>query len=267
MRVASLSLIALPTLALLGCPVQVPAPEKQDVVHTSAGDPTPGNVPITPADDPRVVRDTGDLYDVEDPSPTPEQAELGLGSGKPDETNGECRLYAPKLPEPHCCPFEVGFDAQAIRELCGHAIYLGESLQHSCGYFFSSAEPGATPVFMRGSKLMGVGSVAEAAKQHDERLRMALDKPEFGSTPVPGLEGAMWSGAEGLHWAFLPGWENVRQISWNDGACSDEKMAQVLKLIAEAVPPPPNAPREGLLPTARKPAASKDPASKDPASK
>lgn len=255
MRFASLSLLALPTLTLLGCPAQVPGPQQQDVIHTSVGDPTPANVPITPADDPRVVRDTDDLYDVDNPSPVLAEGELGRGSGTPDETNGECRLYAPELPEPRCCPFEVGFDAEAIRELCGHAVYLGESLQHSCGYFFSSADPGATPVFMRGSKLLLL-SVADAAKQHDERMRMALDKPEFGSTPVPGLEGAMWSAAEGLHWAFLPGWDNVRQISWNDGACSDEAMAQVLKLIAEAKPPPPNAPREGLLPTARKP---KDP--------
>jgi hypothetical protein len=251
MRPVSLSLLALSTLAL-GCPAKVPQPQQQDQAATTVGDPTPGNVPITPADDPRVVRDTNDLYDVDEPTPAPEEPEIGPGSGKPDETNGVCRLFAPKLPQPQCCPFEVGFDAEAIRQLCGHEVYLGESLQHSCGYFFSSTDPAAKPVFMRGSKLQ-MASVAEAAQQHDERLRMALDDPKFGSTPVPGLEGAVWSAADGLHWAFLPGWDHVRQISWNDGACPDEKMPEVLKLIAGARQPPPNAPREGLLPTARKP--------------
>jgi hypothetical protein len=251
MRHASLSLLALSTTLTLGCPAKVPGPQ-QDQADSTVGDPTPANVPITPADDPRVVRDTNDLYDVDEPTPAPDPAALGLGSGEPDETNAVCRLYAPKLPDPECCPFEVGFDAEAIRELCGHPVYLGESLQHSCGFFFGSTDPKAPPVFMRGSKLINT-SVADAAKQHDERLRMALDKPEFASTPVPGVEGAVWSAAEGLHWAFLPGWDNVRQISWNDAACPDEKMPEVLKLIAGARQPPPNAPREGLLPTARKP--------------
>lgn len=255
MRHVSLSLLALTTLALttptLGCPAKVPGPQ-QDQADSTVGDPTPSNVPSTPADDPRVVRDSSDLYTLDEPTPIPDTPEVGLGSGVPDETNGVCRLYAPKLAEPACCPVEVGFDAEAIRQLCGHAVYLGESLQHSCGFYFSSADPNAKPVFMRGSRLMPE-TVAEAAKQHDERLRMALDKPEFASTPVPGVEGAVWSAAEGLHWAFLPGWDRVRQISWNDGACPDEKMPEVLKLIAAAQQPPENAPREGLLPTARKP--------------
>ena len=255
MRHTSLSALVLATFTLLGCPTKLPDPTAQEQERTTVGDPTPANVPITPANDPRVQRDTDDLYDVDDPTPSGEPAAPRPGSGSPDETNGVCRLFAPKLPEPECCPVEVGFDAEAVRELCGHAVYLGESLQHSCGYFFSSTEPGATPVFMRGSKLM-VASVAEAAKQHDERLRMALDKPEFASTPVPGVEGAMWSAAEGLHWAFLPGWDEVRQISWNDGACPDAQMPAVLELIRAAQQPPPNAPREGLLPMARKP---KDP--------
>ncbi len=251
MRSASRSLLALASFTLLGCPAKLPEQGK-DLTPSNVGDPTPGNVPITPADDPRLVRDTTDLYDGDNGSPAPPTPEPGRGSGKPDETNGVCRLYAPKLPEPECCPVEVGFDAERIRELCGHPIYLGESLQHSCGYYFTSLDPNAKPVFMRGSKLT-IESVEVAAKEHDERLRLALDKPEFGSKAVPGLPGAMWSGAEGLHWAFLPGWDHVRQISWNDGACSDDKMAEVLKLIAEAEPPPPNAPRLGLLPTARKP--------------
>jgi hypothetical protein len=256
MRHVSLSLLALSPL-LLACPAKVPQPQ-QGQADTTVGDPTPSNVPITPADDPRVVRDTNDLYDVDEPTPLPSEPEIGPGSGAPDETNGVCRLYAPKLPNPECCPFEVGFDAEAIRELCGHAVYLGESLQLSCGYYFTSTDPGAKPVFMRGSKLL-LTSVAEAAKEHDERLRMALDDPKFASTPVPGLEGAMWSGSGGLHWAFLPGWDNVRQITWNDAACPIDKMPAVLGLIREAQQPPPNAPREGMLPTARKPKPTEDP--------
>lgn len=253
MRYAPPSLLALATIVLTStaCPAKVPEGQ-QEVAANTVGDPTPPNVPVTSPNDPRVTRDTDDLYDSEVAAPPTDPDQPGRGSGVPDETNGVCRLYAPKLPQPECCPVEVGFDAEAVREICGHPVYLGESLQKSCGYFFGSSDPNAKPLFMRGSRLISK-TVAEAAKEHDERLRMALDKPDFASTPVPGVEGALWSAAEGLHWAFLPGWDNVRQISWNDGACPDEKMPEVLKRIAEAAPPPENAPREGLLPTARKP--------------
>jgi hypothetical protein len=251
-------LLALVPLALLGCPAKVP--EGAAAEGKAVGDPTPPNVPVTAPDDPRVVRDTDDLYDLEVASPPPSPDQPGPGSGVPDETNGVCRLYAPKLPHPECCPVEVGFDAEAIRQLCGHPAYLGESLQKSCGYFFAATDPAAKQPFMRGSRLIDT-SVATAAKEHDERMRHTLSKPEFASTPVPGVEGALWSSAEGLHWAFLPGWEHVRLISWNDGACPDEKMPEVLALITNAAQPPENAPREGMLPTARKPKPATAPGS------
>jgi hypothetical protein len=83
------------------------------------------------------------------------------------------------------------------------------------------------------------------------RLAKVTNRPDFKSTPVPGLEGAMWSEHDGMHWAFLPGWSSVRLISWTDDACSITAMPEVLKLIAGAKEVPPHAPRPGLLPIAR----------------
>jgi hypothetical protein len=93
-------------------------------------------------------------------------------------------------------------------------------------------------------------NLAAAAADHDKRLAQITKNPAFASTPVPGVEGAVWSSADGLHWAFLPGWKFVRLVSWADGACPSEKMPEVLALIAKAGQPPANAPRE-LLPKAR----------------
>ncbi len=234
--------------ALAGCPAKVPEDQAQ------AGDKTPPGVPITPPDDPRVTRDTDDLYavDEDDPTrvPTPPPPTPAPGSGRPDETNGECRLFAPKLPEPNCCKFETGFDAEKIRELCGHEVYLGESIQHSCGYFFLPDMGGSHPVSLRTSKLQHT-DMATAVKEHDERMRFTTKNPAFASTPVPGVEGAWWSNHEGLYWALLPGWKVVRQVSWSKEACSEEAMPKVLALIAAAKEPPPNAPRPGLIPVAR----------------
>src|SRR5690606_1100534 len=102
----------------LGCPAKVPTPESQ----AQAGH-SPAGVPVTDANDPRVIRDGDDLSAAEDaprkPPPGP-----ALGSGKPDTSNGVCKLYSPKLPQPECCPFETGFDAEKIKQLCGHALYM-----------------------------------------------------------------------------------------------------------------------------------------------
>ena len=206
-------------------------------------------MPVVSEDDPRVVRDSGDLYAV-GTQPHPPADGAGLGSGKPDTSNGECKLFAPRLQNPACCPHETGFDAEKVQRICGHALYMGESLQHSCGYFFLPDAGGGVPVSMRVSSLAKT-EVADAVEQHDLRLKRMTKNPEFASQPVPGVEGAMWSDADGMHWAFIPGWEHVRQVSWEAAACPIDAMPEVLKLLVAAKPPPANAPRPGLVPVAR----------------
>jgi hypothetical protein len=229
----------------LGCPAKVPTPENQG----GGAEGLPPGVAITDPDDPRVVRDSGDLYATES-APRPPAPAPALGSGKPDTSNGVCKLFSPKLPEPQCCPFETGFDAEKIKQLCGHALYMGESLHQSCGYYFLPNFEGSIPTAIRGSRLTRE-SATEAAEKHDLRMARDYQLSKFESTPVPGVEGAMWSDHDGIHWAFLPGWSTARLISWTADACPIEVMPEVLKLIAEAKEPPPNAPRPGLVPEAR----------------
>ena len=234
--------LALVATTMLACPAKAPTPQSQ--ARESAGP-----AKIAGEDDPRVVRDTHDLYAVDD-APNPPREEPAPGSGRPDTSNGVCKLFAPKLPEPECCPFETGFDADRIKQLCGHALYMGESLQQSCGYYFLPDMAGSLPVSMRGSKV-AKAEVRAAVANHDLRIQHHFKDPDFESTPIPGVEGGMWSEKDGVHWAFLPGWSSVRLISWAEEACPIEVMPEVLKLIAEAKEPPENAPRPGLEPVAR----------------
>ncbi|MFO7566296.1 MAG: hypothetical protein R6X02_26875 [Enhygromyxa sp.] len=228
----------------LGCPAKAPTPQSEAQAGRS-----PAGVPVTDADDPRVVRDSDDLYATED-APRQPPSTPALGSGRPDTSNGVCKLFSPKLPEPECCPQETGFDAEKVKQLCGHALYMGESLQQSCGYYYLPEPDGGIPVALRASRL-NLESVSEAAAAHDERLAHTLRLPKFESTPVPGVEGALWSEHDGVHWAFVPGWSSVRLVSWTDDACPIEAMPAVLKLMIEAKEVPPEAPRPGLLPIAR----------------
>jgi hypothetical protein len=242
---ASAALVLTAALAsVAGCPAKAPTPEGE----AAAGN-NPAGVPVTDADDPRVVRDSDDLYAAED---APHQPPLpaGLGSGRPDTSNGECKLFAPKLPNPECCPFETGFDAEKVRELCGHALYLGESVQQSCGYYFFHDASGGFPLGIRASRLIQT-DVDQAAAAHDMRLAKVAQDPEFASTPIPGLDGGKWSNHDGIHWAFVPGWSMVRLVSWTDDACPIEAMPAVLKLMSEAKEVPVHAPRPGLIPIAR----------------
>lgn len=230
-------------LVLLGCPSSTANPY---------GDKPPTPQPQVGADDPRVVVKDGELYTqktierAEERSPGSDE-EPGLGSGRPDETNGVCRLYAPKLPHPQCCNAELGFDEETVRTACGYDVYLGESFRQSCGYYFHH-EAGAR--WFRLSKLDEV-SPAKAAEHHDRKLREALGDKYSPSTPVPGVEGAYWSRHEGYRWAFLPGWEHVRQLSWEGVSCSDEGIITVMKQIIAAKPAPPHTQRLGLVPKAR----------------
>ena len=208
--------------------------------------------PEVGADDPRVVVKDGELYTqktierAEERSPGADD-QPGLGSGRPDETNGACRLFAPKVPHPQCCEAELGFDVETVQAACGHEVYLGESFRQSCGYYFHHEEE---PRWFRLSKLTET-SAEKAAEHHDRKLSEALGAKYSPSTPVPGVEGAYWSRHEGYRWAFLPGWDHVRQLSWQDTSCSDEGIATVMKQIIAAKPAPEHAQRLGLVPKAR----------------
>jgi len=233
------SLLVPPLLALLGCPQHVTNEQKP------AG-------PSVGAADPRVAADTDDLYHAnpEKPAatPTPPAAAVGLGSGVPDETNGVCRLFAPKLPNPECCPVDLGLDVAVVQRACGHPLYLGESIQASCGYFFSGEDTTKKPAWLRLSFALESTTQA-AARSHDERIgtRVAKD-PSFHSEPIPGIPDAYWSRHDRLHWAFVPGWSKARLVSWSDETCSDEGMIEVLRHLAGVPEIPADAPRRALVP-------------------
>lgn len=208
--------------------------------------------PPVSADDPRVAVKDGEMYTQKTIERAEEKTrgkedEPGLGSGRSDETNGECRLFAPKLPHPQCCKAELGFDVDTVKEACGHELYLGESFRFSCGYYFHSDQG---PRWMRLSKLPE-SDPAQAANHHDRKMQEALGEKYEGSSPVPGVPGALWSRHDQYRWAFIPGWDNVRQLSWQDTSCSDEGIAKVIAQIAQAKPAPEGARRLGMVPKAR----------------
>lgn len=241
-KVHPIRTITAATMLLLGCPSEVNVPTR----------PAKRAAPVVDETDPRVVRDGEDLYPVAAKARAEEKERpdepSGLGTGKPDESNGVCRLYAPRLPNPECCKGEYGVDADFVAKTCGQELYLGESFQGTCGYYFHRT--GEEPSWMRASFVDGA-TVADAVATHDAKLKLKGKDDSFASTPVPGVEGAMWSSKEKLHWAFLPGWDKVRMVSWSSTVCSDEAMQKVLAHMVAAKQPPKGAPREGLIPRAR----------------
>ncbi len=240
---------AITTVSLLlwatGCPSSIDASHREPVKQ----------VPVVDERDPRVSRDGDDLY----PKKVLDRANLARGepsvpadnspgTGTPDESNGTCRLYAPKLRNPQCCVGEFGLDVDVIAKACELPTYLGESFQHSCGYYFF--REGKREAWFRMSTVPG-GTVAEAAKSHDRRMKHLLKDNTFSSKPIPGVPDALWSTTEGLAWAFLPGWKNVRQLAWRTEFCVDETMFGVIKQITEAGEPEPGGRRLGMTPKAR----------------
>lgn len=233
-----------PILALLlGCPSPTGNPygEKKTQPQPRVG-----------AEDPRVATKDGELYTQKTIERAEERSqgsadEAGLGSGRPDETNGECRLFAPKLPHPQCCAGELGFDVETVRAACSYDVYLGESHRGSCGYYFQHDDG---PRWFRLSKLPEE-SAKQAADHHDRKMAESLGDKYKPSTPVPGIEGAYWSRYDKYRWAFLPGWDEPRQLSWEDVSCSDEGIIQVMTQIVAAKPAPERADRLGLVPKAR----------------
>jgi hypothetical protein len=213
--------------------------------------------PVVGPDDPRVVQDGKDLYPAEsveraqsrsgnpDPAPDPEDSP---GTGRPDESNGLCRLFAPKLPNPTCCDVDYGFDVDTVQRVCGHDTYLGESFQFSCGYYFHSET--TDPPWFRMS-FVPFPTVEKAAEAHDGKLRGLVGESVELSQPVPGVEGALWSHHGEHHWAFLPGWSKVRQLAWRNESCSEEGAIALLKQLMAAKEPPEGAERLALVPKAR----------------
>jgi spermidine synthase len=234
-------------LALTGCPSQV-APPQDDLADPLGGE--------GPANDPRIIEESGALYAADskagelikemragDPAASP-------GTGVPDESNGKCRLYAPKFPNPECCPSEYGVDIQDVQRLCGYENYLGEHFRASCGYYFTSKaapSPGEPGAWLRATFVTYLDTAQAAAEDHAEYIRRRQKDPGFVATPIPGIEGAYWSSKEGYHWAFLPGWSKVREVSWKDGFCEGH-VDELLQMIHAAKEPPEGAEREGLLP-------------------
>lgn len=240
-----LRLAVLPVLALLACPQAQPTAGADDERPAGAG-----------ADDPRVVADTGDLYPgkapgVVAPPPPPAPAVTSSGTGRSDETNGKCRLFAPELPNPECCENPLGFDAPAAQRLCGHQVFLGESFQRSCGFYFLH-EPATSPVWLRLTTVRG-DTPKQAADEHT--LLLQRTSPGVAAEPYPGVPGAYWVKQDEYRWLFLPGWKAVRLLTWKDTSCSEEGIAALVPQLVAAPENVPGTRRNGLLPVAVPPPA------------
>ncbi len=233
------------TFALVGLALGFGCPQNIDPSHLQVR-----QAGVAAANDPNVIVVGDDLYPkhmAEKLLPQPEPKK-SPGTGKPDETNGTCRLYAPQQPDPICCPESLGFDAALVGSTCGLPTYLGESVSRGgCNYYFHGAdeqihqfrvriEPGNTP--------------AEAAADHDHNMRRVARNPAFASTPVPNMEGAVWSSFESFRWVFFGGWSRMRLLTWKDSACSDAHGLALVRAMMQALEPERGAPRPSLVPTA-----------------
>lgn len=243
-----LSLTGSLVFGLAGCPQEISSEEQRAEAAREAKQ-------IAAADD-RIAADTSDLYAVRpNRPPTPSATRHDgdgpkPGSGAPDESNGVCRLFAPEHPQPVCCDLDLGFDVDTVQQACGERLYMGESFHATCGYYFFKP-PAGEMMYYRLSYALGK-TVAEAAGEHDERLRVRMGAPaDFASTAVPGVPGALWSSHEDISWAFIPGWRRVRQLTWRDADCDREGVAKIIKQLAEAPPVPTEAGRGGKLPKMR----------------
>lgn len=202
--------------------------------------------------DPRVVRSGDDLYPADSPHVQQDQPPRAKGSGKPDESNGYCRLYAPKLPEPHCCKADYGFDANVVAQACGLGVYMGESFQTSCGYFFLDPSTGAQVWFR--TSFVQEQTPKQAALAQAKRLNARLGKTDIKATELKGVPGAWTLRTSGLAYAWFSGkesWPNVRRLAWKQPTCGEQGIAKVVSAMSDARAPGPNEPRVGLVPQAR----------------
>ena len=241
---AHLLFVGLPVLALLGCPAEVKDTQ-------AAPRPKAQAQPQVDESDPRVVKVGEDLYAADAVPELASPDAKAKGSGKPDESNGFCRLYAPKLPDPHCCLTEYGFDAEATAAACERPLYLGESFQRSCGYFFHDPTSGQ-PVWFRTS-FVDAASPKEAAEAEAARFsaRFGADVPV---TPMKDTPEAYTLEYNGIGYAYMsgdPGWPKVRRLAWNQDSCAEGGLEKVVAQMATAKAPAKGAQREGLIPKAR----------------
>lgn len=232
-----------PCLASTVFALLLACPQAQPGLGPTPGDGAPG------PDDPRVVAATGELYaaraleELAAKNPAPETP--SPGTGRPDETNGVCRLFAPELPNPVCCEDTLGFDVRAAGEICGLPVYLGESFHHTCGFYFVR-EAGTPARWFRMSYVRG-DSPRQAAEEHVMLLHRT--DPTAGTEPMPGVEGVWWVRQGEDRWAFLPGWQRVRILAWKSSACSDDKIADLVRQIVAAPEVVTGPRRNGLIPT------------------
>lgn len=224
-----------------GCPSQIEPGRKP---------PPAAPQPDLDASDTRVVEKNDVLY----PADTLKRAEppktvTARGSGKPDESNGVCRLYAPKHDAPICCPAELGFDAAMVAKTCGFSVYLGESMDRSCGYHFHN-DTSAKPVWLRASFVQDA-TAKEAAETMAALQRRRRHDDKYKAEAIKGVKAGYWFRDDGLVWAFIDGWEHTRRLTWRQSFCTDEAMASVLEAMRVAVEPRHEAPRTSLVPVAR----------------
>lgn len=217
--------------------------------QANQADPAATAAAPTPVSDARVIEVSGDLYPakggVVPPTTTPPPPSRGTGIS--DETNGKCRLFAPEMPNPRCCERQLGFDAAAVQTACDLKIYLGESFQGTCGYHFvaDATKTGMPPRWFRLS-VVAEKTVEEAAAAHDRRTRKVDNY--VAMAPIPGIDGAMWAEADELHWAYLPGWKQVRMFTWSEASCSPAGIEKILRQLIAAPEIPAGTPRAGLVP-------------------
>lgn len=236
-----------------GCPAQV---EDAHALPAPVRPPPEANEA-----DPRVERVGEDLYpaktierhealkrtdDGGEPAGDDGEPTKALGSGRPDETNGVCRLFAPKLPDPACCEAQLGFDVELVQQACDLPLYLGESFQQSCGYYFLNK---ANQQHYFRLSAVAEKDVASAIKTHYRQPVMQKAPPAQGM----GVPGVLRSRLDGLNWAYLPGMDegdSVRLLTWRDGACSDEGLQTIVEKLLEAKKPAEGAKRS-LVPKAQ----------------
>lgn len=237
---------------LTGCPARV-----------GAGGDEAGAAQVDESD-PRVIRSdrTGDLYprDVKampEDKPDYEAGETEAtaepsrspGVGKPDESNGVCRLYAPEYPDPECCAAEYGVDAERIKAICGFEVYLGEHFRNGCGYHFKKTPTSKTQWLWAGL-LPEDKDTATAKYEHDLVIQKRFKQVGFESEAIPGVPGGYRSVYAKTGWAVIPGWKRTRQFGYPEGFC-DEGLDELLAELARAKQPPEGAQRPSLVPRAR----------------
>lgn len=196
--------------------------------QANQADPAAGKVAPPPVADSRVVSDGSDLYAAKGGAQAAAPDAPTPGTGLSDETNGKCRLFAPELDSPECCERQLGFDAPAVQAACGLKIYLGESFHGTCGYHFvaDATSTGMLPRYFRLS-VVPEATAKAAAETQDRRIQKI--KGFVAAAPFPGIPNVWWNSAEDLHWAFIPGWSQIRMLTWSNDSCGAEGMEKVIR--------------------------------------